>query len=299
MLTAFQRTLLSAVSWYSNYVPLERGKSPLQQLAIRALGPTELTAISEDGDRFLLRFPEDHNWEDLYFRGVFETGTSRLFKQILRPDDVVFDIGANLGWYTVLFARFLTRGLCHAFEPQPIMFERLQQNCELNRLGANLTLNPVALGQKEGTAELFSFRNLGAGQASLSSLGREDYSVVSVPLTTLDRYLDTTGISKVDVIKMDVEGAEMSVFKGAQSIFRLRHPPIWLLEMNRETASNFGYAPEDLLGFLERHGRWNFFRVVLGWGETLPMKSLTDYEHGDNVLCVPESRPDRIRSMFG
>jgi FkbM family methyltransferase len=292
-----QSVLLSALSWYSKNMPIQPGKSPLQQLVLRVFGSIELMARSQYGDTFLLHFPEDHGWEDLYFRGTFETGTSELIRKVLRPGDVALDIGANLGWYTVLIAKAVGLGRCHAFEPLPELFQRLKANCEANHLEGTVELNEVALGEREGTAELYTFQNLGAGSTSLSKLGRNDYSAVSVPIVTLDSYLRARQIPRVDFIKIDVEGAEMSVLKGAGVVLRARRSPVWLIEMNVETSKSFGYAPEDLLEFLLQRNTYRFYRVVLGWGETLLMKSPRDYRHGDNVLCVPGGQEERVKDI--
>jgi FkbM family methyltransferase len=286
--------LLRAARWYSRHIPLQKGKAPLQQALVKFLGPVELTAQADGAGEFLLRFPEDSGWEALYFEGTFETGTSRALLHLIRPDDVVFDIGANIGWFTILLAKKVIRGTCHAFEPQPSVFDRLCRVCALNKVENRVVLNQLALGDHEGSVELYSFKHLGSGHASMSSLGRNDFTATSVPLLRVDTYLSKQGVSKVDLIKIDVEGAELGVLRGAQTLLHHPDPPIWILEMNIETAKVFGYVPADLLRLLQENGNYRFYRVVQGWGEVVPMKTTTDYEHADNVICVPESRWDRL-----
>ena len=289
--------LLSLVSAYSRLVPLEKGKSPLQQWALKAVSPIELTARARSGEQFMLRFPEDHGWEDLYFRGQFETGTTGLIAKLLDETDIVMDIGANLGWFTVQMARRVPRGECHAFEPVPHLFQRLQHNCALNGLEKNIRLTQTALGNDQGTVDIYQFTNTAAGMSSLSKHGRSDYVTFSVPLTRLNTYIDAQRMDRIDVIKMDVEGAEMDVLAAGDKPFRLQRPPIWILEMNSDTARSFGYAPQDLLRRLNEYHPHQFFRVEAGWGKTLPMKSITDFAHGDNVLCVPPQRKDRLARL--
>jgi FkbM family methyltransferase len=290
------QAFLKAVSWYCRKSPLVFGKGSLQLFSLKAVGPVELLARTSRDGNYVLRFPGDHGWEPLYFEETFETGTTELLKELLRPDDVAFDIGANIGWFTVIFARGVPGGSCHSFEPQPAVFARLRQTCDQNHVGSNVTLNQAAVGDHEGMVELYIFGNLGLGQSSLSPLGHRDYSVASVPLVTLDAYLTSQKLGRVDLIKMDAEGAELSVLKGAEGVLALESPPIWILEMNTKTAQAFEYAPRDLLEFLSKRGKYHFYRIIHGWGKTLAMRSLSDFEHGDNVLCVPEGRLDRVRS---
>src|SRR5262245_58670390 len=133
--------LIAGVSWYSKNFPVRKGKGPLQQGLLKILGSMELPASGGVVGKFLLKFPEDRGWEGLLFEGTFETGTSKLLKQILRRDDVVFDVGANIGWYTVLISKCVVNGVCHVFEPQPATFQRLLRNCEANDVQKNVFLN--------------------------------------------------------------------------------------------------------------------------------------------------------------
>lgn len=285
--------LLSLLSWYSKAMPLQLGKGTLQQLLLKTIGPAEFLATGDHGE-FILQFPDDRAWEVLLFQGTFETGTTTMLEKLVRPTDVVLDIGANIGWFTVIITKLLNTGVCHAFEPQPAVYERLARTCARNQLGSRVILNQLALGNHKGSVELYSFRSLGSGHSSMSRLGRDDYSSATVPMVTLDAYLESRNLPEVDIVKIDVEGAEMGVLRGAQKLLAGPKPPIWIIEMNVHTAKDFGYAPEELLRCLEQFGKYQYYRIVHGWGETRPMRSISDYEHADNVICVPAARLDRI-----
>src|SRR5690349_23820159 len=87
--------LLAAATWYSKHSPIQKGKGLVQQSLLKLLAPIDLRAKGRDDAQFLLRFPDDHGWEALFFDGTFETGTTDLLARLLHEDDVVFDIGAN------------------------------------------------------------------------------------------------------------------------------------------------------------------------------------------------------------
>ncbi|MBU6399774.1 MAG: FkbM family methyltransferase [Verrucomicrobia bacterium] len=289
-----QRTILTAVSAYTRHFPIGWKKDLLQRAALRLAGLSEVTAECDHGGRVLLRFPQDRGMEDAFFRHSLETGTADLIHRLLREDDVAFDIGANVGWFTVLMGLQVSRGACHAFEPTPDFFDRLCYNCRLNGLSDRVVLNRVALGDKEGQVQLYTFANLGGGHTSTSKLGRDDYSVSTAPMTTLDNYTTQGNIRRIDLIKLDVEGAELSVLKGAESVFRLTPPPMWIIEMNVQTSRSFGYLPEDLLRWVTQRCPCRLFRVVRGYGRMRRMKSETDFEHADNVFCLPAAHEWRL-----
>jgi FkbM family methyltransferase len=290
--------LMRAVVWYSRCSPIRFGRFRLQQAAVRALAPIELLAHTQEGARFILRFPADSGWESVYFIGEFESGTTRLVSKILRADDVTFDIGANLGWYTVLMAGCTPAARCHAFEPCEPLVQRLMEHCDLNRITDRVQVNPTAVGNHAGHVELHTFRGLGHGHSSISSLGRMDFSSSVARMTTLDDYCQEQRLERLDFVKVDVEGAEMAVLEGARQILRRPEPPMWLLEMNCSTSRSFGYSPAHLLRHLESHGAYRFLRVVAGWGEILPMRSTDDFAHADNVFCVPECHWHRLENLF-
>src|SRR2546425_10948131 len=118
-LRSARRSLLGLVSRAGR-----RSRSPAaRRLAIHLgrylLDTDPLATTAADGRRFLLEFPRDRGYESVAVLGEFETGTTEALSRALRPSDVVFDVGANLGWYTTLFATQCSRGACHAFEPSP------------------------------------------------------------------------------------------------------------------------------------------------------------------------------------
>src|SRR3989442_1662279 len=121
--------LLRCLKWYLARTPLRYGRTRLTSWATRLVGEAPQPSRARDGRAFVLQFPRDRGWEQLWLRGTFETGTTKALRRVLRPDDLTFDIGANIGWYTTLFAQQCPGGRCHAFEPEPSVFAQLEANC--------------------------------------------------------------------------------------------------------------------------------------------------------------------------
>ena len=270
-----------------DFFPSKKPKRILKQFSIFFLRRKTIETWSKEGNKFLLSFPEDIGWESIYFEKTFETGTTDIIPRILKPTDTVFDIGANIGWYTVLMSKIIKKGHCHSFEPVPKIFNKLKQNCIANNLSKNLTLNKLALGDGEKNIKIHTFSGLPHGHSSLSTLGRTDFKKTKAKMITLDKYIEDNEISNLDFIKIDVEGAELKVLEGAKKILKLENPPIWLFEMNEETATEFGYHPTDILEYLLERREYIFYKVINGWGSLQKMKDTSDYHSGDNVFCIP------------
>jgi len=275
--------------WYLRRAPHRRGRYRLMQWGRAVLGSEPVHATSVDGRRFVLKFPQDGGWECLYFIGDFETGTTRLLRQILQPSDVVLDVGANIGWFTTLAAALCTHGHCHAFE----------LNCFLNGAERNVTLNNLALGDHTGDGWLYSFRDRPPVYNSMSPRAGPEGTGVECSVTTIDDYVDRNRLELVHLVKVDVEGAELQVLSGADSLISNPSAPMWLVEVNKRTSQAFGYEPEAIFARLQDRDEYRFLRVLGGWGAVVPMQAPAECEHADNVLCVPRAHWGRISRLQG
>jgi FkbM family methyltransferase len=291
-----RKILLSPLRWYLRNAARPYGRVRLMSLAVRLLGDVPQLSRAQDDRRFMLQFPRDRGWEPLYFLGTYESGTADTLRRVLRAADITFDIGANIGWYTTLFAQQCPQGHCHAFEPEPGVFAELVATCALNGVEARVTLNNLGISDRPGNAMIYRFAEHPHGHSSMASAVGKDGLGVPCETTSLDRYCETHGIRRVDLIKVDVEGAELLVLKGAEALFSRKPSPMWVLEANYETSRAFGYTPPDLLRFLAERDDFRFFRVVEGWRQLLPVRHLHECAHLDNVLCVP---PDRLARVAG
>jgi len=297
-ISIFQKSIiyfLRLLRIYSVYFPINKGKEIIIFVQRRLiLNLKSLVAVSIDNRKFHLKIPEDMERTSIFSAGYCEKDLTLLFQRIIRKDDILFDLGANIGWYTTLFGR--DGGQCHAFEPNPQVFSRLIYNCEINEIRKNkLYLNNLAVGDKESVVSFYSFRNLHHGLSSLSDFGRDDKIEIKVEKTTLTEYVFKKDIKHIDIIKVDVEGAELEVLKGSQELLSSGYSPIWVFEMNEETSNAFNYKPSDILMFLKDYG-YSFYVIEK---KIRLMKSIYDYFHGSNVLCInPDIHSDKIEKIY-
>jgi len=186
--------------------------------------------------------------------GNYEKNETEMFLRLAQGIDVVFDIGANIGWYSLNTAkRYGSAVEIHAFEPIPATYSQFVRNIKLN--GAE-SVHPNNFGfSDESSAKTFFYYPQGSGNASTANLsGRDDVEEIVCNVRMMDDYARETGVLP-DLIKCDVEGAELFVFKGgAETIAKAL--PIVFTEMLRKWAKQFGYSPNDIIDWF----------AVLGYG---------------------------------
>jgi FkbM family methyltransferase len=214
-----------------------------------------------------------------------------VFLGLVRRGDVVFDVGANLGYYTLLFSHLAgPRGEVHAFEPVPATFERLAANLERERRSGNVRANRAAVGEKAGSAVLFQ-PGSDHCQASLAPHGAGSWSAGpavtehAAPLITLDGYARERRVSRIDFLKCDVEGAELAVLRGAAGLLE-RHHPILHLEVCPAWTRDFGYEPGELAAFVAGLGYSDLRWVRDGGTEPVRAGELERLEGSANLLCL-------------
>jgi FkbM family methyltransferase len=193
--------------------------------------------VSTEVDGFIVGLPASEWRLAAYhaFRGVPEPGVVRRFQSLIKPGMIVADVGANIGIYTLYAARALSgHGRVYAFEPAPRTMALLQDNVQVNgfRESGIVELEQVAISDRAGTSRLAVF----AEDSGHNTLFWDDTAAsIEVPTVTLDEVL--AGEPRVDVVKIDAEGAEPFVLRGMRGIIE-RSPDIHII---------LEFAPEHLL----------------------------------------------------
>ncbi|MEI8314483.1 MAG: FkbM family methyltransferase [Verrucomicrobiota bacterium] len=184
-----------------------------------------------------------------------KTSTATRFIGLLKPGQTIIDIGANVGYYSLTAAMQVgPTGQVIAFEPNPKAAARLQENKSLNGI-SNLTIVRAAVADKSGS--LFLHLGEDTEASSIYDLKSEaTLSSVEVSVVTLDEYVETHALSIVDLLKIDAEGAEVSILHGARKFLKQPSAPSIIIEANpltleaacesvttlRTTLESFGYA---------------------------------------------------------
>lgn len=196
-------------------------------------------------------------------QGCWEWETYCFLEQWIAPGMTVIDAGANIGQYAMLAStRVGPRGRVHCFEPHPGVYRVLARN--LKRAGcANVVARPVALAVTPGARELFlqPIGNVGASSFKPRDAGPAGPRI-RVKATTLDAYVKARRLRKVDLIKIDVEGAELEVLDGAARTLDANPDVVLVVEFLRENTRRFGHAVEDLEARLRALG-FRLFSITM------------------------------------
>ncbi len=182
----------------------------------------------------------------------------RFFIDNIKVGDFVLDIGGHVGQYAVLFAALVSEtGKVVTFEPDNAAKKILYKNLQLNNITEHVIVEDIALSDVNGVHSFFS-----RGGDSMSSLVRSglgsnasllDVQEHSVTTMKLDDYLKTRKMGFPDWIKLDTEGAEISILKGAQEV--LKSKTIILCELHPYAWEEFGVTYSDLLDMVKRFGK--------------------------------------------
>lgn len=228
--------------------------------------------------------------------GGFESAEIQFLRRCLRPGMTVLDIGAHHGLYSLVASKSVrSRGHVHSFEPSPRERRLLELNLHFN-LRQNVSVHANALGSDRGRASLFLVEGIGDGCNSLRSpSGCENTHTVEVDIVSLDDFIQENGISAVDFIKMDVEGAELSVLQGASRLLSSSVRPWILAEIYDLRTEPWGYPAREILEFLEQKG-FHWFQPI-GQGELRPADRMLD-SYDQNLVAVPSERMSAIQPFL-
>jgi len=210
--------------------------------------------------------------------------------RFLRDGDVVLDIGANIGWYSLHWAALFPRATVHAFEPVPTTFGLLERNRLINQAG-NLILHHLALSDHEGIVDFFVDPAMTVSASMQNLSGKTDALSLRVMAKTLDAVVVEQGIAPVDFIKCDVEGAEYLALRGGEATLRTHRPTVFA-EMLRKWSARFGYHPNELIDWMAALGYTCYAVTADGLAE---FAFMDDQVVETNFLFVHRDR----RSSYG
>jgi FkbM family methyltransferase len=267
-------------------VPLPGRYMLVEMLRSLISQPTPVHARAYGGLHFMLDL-NDRPQRQIFF-GLYEPEDIALLRQLLKPGEAFFDVGCNVGLYALIAAGLVgPQGQIHGFEPVPANVTTILRNLELNGLCDRVYVNPVAVGETCGAIELFlPATATESGWASLVRTAGRPYSV-TVPMISLDSYIVQHNIVQVDLIKIDVEGAELRVFQGMRALLSSLRPPIIYFEINPFFLQRQQIAAATLKEFVVSFG----YRLYAYEQQRL----LAVDPHGPeerlrNILAIPRSR---------
>lgn len=187
----------------------------------------------------------------LYKQGIWEPEVTGAFRALIKPGDIVFDIGGDAGYYTLLFAKAAgPTGKVIVFEPIPKAQERILENVKLNGF-QNVSLVDLALGSKRGAFVLEKpFEDSRINLEKTAPVSADD---ILVKVERFDTLVAERTLPLGDLIKIDVEGAEMEVLRGMDE-YVAKHHPTFVIELHPTLLPQFGSSVDEVLNWLKQRG---------------------------------------------
>jgi FkbM family methyltransferase len=247
----FKRILRKLVIKYFELIPFRKGKDRLFHLA------REKSLLNEP---FVFRFRRgvrmyidinDFIQVNVFFHRYYERLETLVWIELSKGAKIIFDIGANVGYYS-LVAATNPNARIYSFEPVTPTFKKLEKNRQLNNF-LNIQLNQRVVSDTNSKVRIFLGDPLNRGMSSITksdSLSSEFEDAESV---VLDEFCRIHSIETIDLVKIDVEGSEMLVLKGMARILESLHP-VLMIEVTNETLQKFGYSIFDVYKFLAEKG---------------------------------------------
>lgn len=185
----------------------------------------------------------------------FEPDVRREMERVLRHRTHVIDIGANIGYYSIMAARLIGReNRVFSFEPQAPVADKLRRNLELNQL-QNVVVFPFALSDTAGELSFCVPREGEEAFGSMHANGRFDVvKTVEVAAHRLDDVLARLGDPEIGLVKIDAEGAELPILRGSTRLLSSPKKPVLIFEANETNCRPFGYCVFDLLEYVHGFG---------------------------------------------
>jgi len=269
------------------------GRIPIPQLALqacfrRARGKIQVTDF--DGGIHVDLSLSDHMQRRIFWTGYYNRRMIVLFDRMLRPGMTVIDVGANIGEISMTAAKRVGRsGHVIAFEPIDAIADQLQANVTRNGLDQVTVARTGLSDTPADSVPVYASCGQGIpddehhGLGSLFGGGKGAPELQRIPITTLDIWLAAHPVDRVDLIKIDIEGAELPCLRGAEHTLR-RFRPILIVEIQDLTSSVAGYRASDILSFLSELG---YTFETIRHGGRLTALNADNLEEFQNVLCTP------------
>jgi FkbM family methyltransferase len=245
-----------------------------------------------DGSLTLDLCLNEHMQSQIFWYGFYSRDIVLALDRLLSPGMVVLDVGANIGEVSLCAAKRVgTKGCVFSFEPMPEIYRTLKKNFSLNHMSQAHPID-IGISDAEGEAPIYradsmfkdGTQHLGLG--TLYPMAGRNTPVKTIRLTTIDAFAASHQLNRVDLIKVDAEGAELKALIGGDQTLRKLKPSV-ILELQRDSAEASGCSAGEILEYLNHH-RYSVFTI--GRNAKLHALERNNLKSFQNILCIPPCR---------
>lgn len=190
----------------------------------------------------------------IYYLKNYNKKETNFIRRMAKKDWICFDIGANVGYYSLLFASLCKKGETHSFEPLPLCYHLLSASISLNNFD-NVRLNNFALSNYSGVSKFTVSKKCESSSFVHTEMSPLE-NIIQVKTMRLDDYIRENDIARIDFVKLDVEGAEKLVLEGSlETISRKElQPKILLVELYDPNFIHYNTSIDEIVKFLNSYG---------------------------------------------
>jgi FkbM family methyltransferase len=232
---------------------------------------------SSNGAKMLLNL-NDAVQRHIFIYGYYEPVETKFWLHYSKKQNVIFDIGANVGYYSLIAATQLPKGRIFAFEPITKTYNRAKKNIELNKF-TNIELNQLAMSATNGQLSLNIGNVHNWGMSSINTHDHLSGETQVVTCKTVDSFIRDKNLQELNLVKIDVEGSEMEVLKGMQTTLQTLKPTL-LVEVLNETLKKTGFSALDVYSYLWDNG-YKAYRIL----DTTKLELLKNAVSYDGLVC--------------
>ena len=232
----------------------------------------------------LTKFLQRH----LYFFGGYEKEYCDYWMKLAPHAAIIFDIGANVGLYSLLAAAANPASRIHAFEPTPEIGEAFRENIRLNSF-RNIVVNALGVGNRSGEAFLQRFmggEDIYDGM-NFISVQKSESSNLPINVITITDYCRQNGIVRIDLMKMDIEGGEYDALLGAKNLLESKSIGCIFLELVESQANRFGHSTVEIKRLLA-NGGYQIFTLHANKLVPVPVEKIHAGQGGNVIAFAPE-----------
>ena len=275
---------LAALQWYVRRFPISKGKGRLVSWLWKPLagGNWQRQTVLRQADVQVACDLSKLLQRHLYFWGGYEEGICAYWLRLAREFRTIFDIGANVGLYSLLAGWANPQSKVYAFEPAVEVSAILQRNIELNGM-QNISVVLAAVGDSDRSGFLRPCAGSDGSNEGMNYLSRykTDESDLPVAVVSLDSYCHSHNIEQIDLMKMDIEGGEYEALLGAQELLRRRAIGCIFLEMAEWAAKRSGHSTQGIKRLLVDAG----YRLYTPGSRGLVPMALEATTRPENVIA--------------
>ncbi len=226
--------------------------------------------------RKIICYPDSSSGGLIIYKRLFDYEEMMFLQKHLNSTSTFIDVGVNIGDYSLIASSIIRKNTIHSFEPFKSVLKRFQENIQLNSI-RNIKTHEMVVSNTDGYEYFDSEPESEVNHIAYVNSAKS----IKIQSITLDTFAKNNNISQIDILKIDVEGAEMKVLLGAKKLLAKGKIKIILLELNRNNQS-FGSTNKEIASYLKKH-KYSLFTLDSGF-----LCPLTGIHNNDiiNIICM-------------